>query len=70
MLGDATWEMRLRREEKIIFYSYAVDTTFLASRRLERNNVWGPADRPIDRSLHVEEQEEVVGVVARRESLL
>lgn len=55
--------MRLRCEAKIIFYSYTVDMTFLASRRLERNNVWGPTDRPIDRSLHVGEQEEVVGVV-------
>jgi len=34
--------------------------TFLVSRRLERNNVWGPTDRPIDRSLYVGKREEVV----------
>lgn len=42
----------LRREAKIIFYSYAVDATFLASWRLERNNAWGPNDWATDRSLH------------------
>lgn len=39
--------------------------TFLVSRRLERNNVWGPTDRPIDRSLHVGEREEVVAAWLR-----
>jgi len=47
MLGDTVIETPLlRREAKIIFYSYVVDMTFLASQCLERNNVWGPTDRP------------------------